>query len=559
MSVPDQDNHDAYGLVQASGLFDAKFYLDSNPEMGSGAIDPLAHYMSFGVAEGRDPNPLFDTSFYLESNPQVSRAGINPVYHYVTCGAAEGCDPNPYFDTLLYADDLRETVPAGTTPLAHYLSDPGVARGLPRVWRSGDLQLNWTEYQRQLVQSTFCYTAERKALDVRETGGADHFRRAIIVAAQDAEPAEPQLIALSVVRELVGTYDLEVVVLLRRGGPLFNEFVALAPTVILQDDSDQSHLVDRALDELLTTLRMRGVDGAICYGVMTGDIAERLKSNGLRVVTAIHELPHRAHTHGVQRLLQQAYTNSDRLVFPTQFVQKRIASKFSLIPRSTYVHAQGVLRPNPFVNEREFARFQIAKQLGIRAGAPIVLGCGQASQRKGYDLFIQMARLVTQQTGGKEVHFIWIGENDGDFTSECLEDVERCGLAERVHTQTAQGYPGLFYAAADVFALPSREDPFPTACLEAMEAGLPVVAFEAAGGIGEAIGNDAGILVPYLDVQAMAAVVRNLIDDPKRRVSLGSRGQQRIDEEFQLSQYVNFLMRLMNSTVHLNDHASATS
>jgi lipopolysaccharide biosynthesis protein len=46
-----------------------------------------------GAAGGRDPNPLFDTSFYVEQNADVAAAGVNPLAHYLTVGAAEGRDP----------------------------------------------------------------------------------------------------------------------------------------------------------------------------------------------------------------------------------------------------------------------------------------------------------------------------------------------------------------------------------------------------------------------------------------------------------------------------------
>ena len=64
--------------------------------------------------------------------------------------------------------------------------------------------------------------------------------------------------------------------------------------------------------------------------------------------------------------------------------------------------------------------------------------------------------------------------------------------------------------AADLLALTSREDPCPLVNMEAMESGLPVVAFDGAGGAPEVLG-DAGVCVPYLDVAAMAAAVRELL------------------------------------------------
>jgi glycosyltransferase involved in cell wall biosynthesis len=558
-NVLDADRQVAYDLIQASGLFDTKFYLASNSGIAEAGIDALTHYLTTGAAEGRDPHPLFDTSFYTEGNPAVSLAGIDPLHHYLTVGAAAGCDPNPYFDTSLYAIDFHGALPALTTPLAHFVSEPAVAAGLRRTWKSNDLQLGWTDYARQFVQSTFCYTAQRKGIYVHDAAGNDLFAPGVIVVAQDALPGQQQLIALSVVRTLVDAREFGVCVLLRRGGPLVQQFLASAPTVVLESDSVQTQVFDGALNELLTCLRRRGFDAAICNGVVTGDIAERLKSSGVRVVTTIDGLPTSVSEPDLLRRVRQAYSHSDDVVFSTSFIQQRTALAFSLVPRSASVRSPGIVQPNPFVNERTFARLQITKQLAIPTRASIVIGFGQGAQRNGSDLFIQMARLITQRTNARETHFVWIGEQDMDRITECLEEAARCGLSERVHIPGAGQVSELLYAAGDVFVLPSREDPFPTACLLAMEAGLPVVAFDAPGGIDDVIRDDAGILVPYLDSQAMATAVGGLLDDPGRSQRLGARAQRRIREDFQLSRYVNFLVGRMYPAARLTGHADAGS
>jgi ADP-heptose:LPS heptosyltransferase/GT2 family glycosyltransferase len=82
----------AYEVLSRSGLFDPAFYQGADPEGLNGA-DPLSHYIEFGAAEGRDPNPAFDTAFYLE---QCAAAGIKPeipLLHYIEEGAALGLAP----------------------------------------------------------------------------------------------------------------------------------------------------------------------------------------------------------------------------------------------------------------------------------------------------------------------------------------------------------------------------------------------------------------------------------------------------------------------------------
>ena len=91
-----------------------------------------------------------------------------------------------------------------------------------------------------------------------------------------------------------------------------------------------------------------------------------------------------------------------------------------------------------------------------------------------------------------------------------------------------------YYAAADVFALPTRErfwgletEGFPLVYLEAASAGLPVVA-GAAGGVGEAVADaETGIIVDGRSADETAAAIIRLLDDPALARSMGTLGRQR--------------------------------
>jgi hypothetical protein len=102
-------------------LFDPSWYLAQNSDVAAAGAEPLTHYIEYGAAEGRDPNPLFDTRWYLAQNSAVAAAGLNPVAHYLASGAAEGRDPHPLFDTDWYLAQNSDVFTAGVNPLAHFL------------------------------------------------------------------------------------------------------------------------------------------------------------------------------------------------------------------------------------------------------------------------------------------------------------------------------------------------------------------------------------------------------------------------------------------------------
>jgi hypothetical protein len=104
-----------------SKLFDPEFYLAQYPDVAAAGVNPLAHFLASGAAEGRDPNPYFDTAYYLSSDPAVAANGMNPLLHYLLHGFKEGCEPSAYFSGRLYYEWNPDVRDSGMNPLSHYL------------------------------------------------------------------------------------------------------------------------------------------------------------------------------------------------------------------------------------------------------------------------------------------------------------------------------------------------------------------------------------------------------------------------------------------------------
>lgn len=104
-----------------SRVFDAPYYLATNPDVAQAGVIPLAHYMEFGWKEFRDPSPWFSVSWYLRTYPDVAAAGVEPLVHYLISGAAEGRSPIANFDSNYYSARAVGLLKPGETALEHFL------------------------------------------------------------------------------------------------------------------------------------------------------------------------------------------------------------------------------------------------------------------------------------------------------------------------------------------------------------------------------------------------------------------------------------------------------
>ncbi|WP_428392880.1 hypothetical protein [Lichenicoccus sp.] len=100
-----------------ASLFDRAFYLDRYADVAAAGIDPLQHFLAFGLHENRTPHPLFDPHFYAAQLPPSPHTP--PLLHYLRHGTP---DPHPLFDTAHYLAQFAPGDLDGQPPLLHFLT-----------------------------------------------------------------------------------------------------------------------------------------------------------------------------------------------------------------------------------------------------------------------------------------------------------------------------------------------------------------------------------------------------------------------------------------------------
>jgi glycosyltransferase involved in cell wall biosynthesis len=86
---------------------------------------------------------------------------------------------------------------------------------------------------------------------------------------------------------------------------------------------------------------------------------------------------------------------------------------------------------------------------------------------------------------------------------------------------------------SDVFVFLSQYEGFPRSILEAMAAGLPIIASNV-GGVSEAVSGDAGMIIKRNDKKALVDALSELINDPEKRIKMGVCAYERVRKEFSL-------------------------
>jgi glycosyltransferase involved in cell wall biosynthesis len=154
--------------------------------------------------------------------------------------------------------------------------------------------------------------------------------------------------------------------------------------------------------------------------------------------------------------------------------------------------------------ERDAAR----AELGMDGDELLVATVANLRAQKDYPTMLQAARRLAD--AGEPVSFVSVGQ--GPLAEQLEGERDRLGLGERFRFLGYREDPVRVLVAADVFCLSSRFEGLPIALLEAMAAGLPVVATRV-GGIPAVITDGReGRLVPAGDPAALAAAVAGLRD-----------------------------------------------
>jgi len=360
--------------------------------------------------------------------------------------------------------------------------------------------------------------------------------RRIIMIVHDAHSHGAQQNALHMIRTLRTHFNYSVEIILLGEGPMWPDFEREGRVHNFTSGITGTKV---QLDHL-KSLHDEGIEAAICNTTVTGSMALMLKESGFRVVSLVHEMSSLLREYGLEKQASAIGEHADVVVFASRIVQESFLQHVKNIKGRSLIHPQGLYKAPVITAEKSNIHKKIRAELKLSEQCKLVLAVGWADLRKGIDIFERVATRVVAEM--EDVAFIWLGCEDKSLLHWFGQDNEKLGYKERIQLMPRVENVGDYYMSADLLLLPSREDPFPSVVLEAMSYGLPVVCFDGATGVTDLLERNCGVILPYLNEQAMSQAVIELLENKEKCIELGRQGQEIIKKEFNWVDYIHFLV-----------------
>ncbi len=226
-----------------------------------------------------------------------------------------------------------------------------------------------------------------------------------------------------------------------------------------------------------------------------------------------------------------AFRRADALVGISDFVSRSLVSN-GYDERRVHTVLNAI---DPAAWDFDLDPAPVRRELGIDHDAPVVMCASRLFRWKGHADLIRSVAEVKREAPG--VRLLIVGSVDSlagsaDYLDELKKLTAELGLSENVVFTGQRSDMVRLFAASDVFAMASFEEPFGLVFAEAMAMKRPVVSLET-GGIPEVVVHgETGLLSPPRDIHKMAANLLALLRDPPLRKKMGENGRRRVEARF---------------------------
>jgi glycosyltransferase involved in cell wall biosynthesis len=302
----------------------------------------------------------------------------------------------------------------------------------------------------------------------------------------------------------------------------------------------------RTLVKLLQDERVEIAQTHLTYANILGCLAAY--SAGIPVIATLHSIAVRKGWKArilrvIENFILRRYAT--RILAVGQVVADTNQGSFGR--RKVDIIPNGIPKPQfPPLHERERLRRQIT---GEGAGS-IVITVGRFTRAKGYEDMVEAFRLLQQRASPPKLVMVGSGTTVDTIKNQ-IDDLDLNQLI--ILTGDREDVPSLL-ALSDVYASSSHREGLPLAVLEAMMAGLPVVA-TAVGDIPNVVTEETGLVVPPHHPELLADALEDLLKNPQKREAMGQAGYRRAMNEYSVDAWMKKHLALYRAVLS-NGHGS---
>lgn len=352
-------------------------------------------------------------------------------------------------------------------------------------------------------------------------------RPRLVVVHHKAERTAETVALVELVRWLMAQGSRQVEVLLLAGGPLQDEFEAVAPTTVVADldrDSREGRY-ERALFALRRrrqgfALRARRLgldhwgpgDAVYLHTVLGLQVLRYLPVDGPLALCRLAEDVHPLHHPLTEPDLAVLLARVDRFLPVTSAGRDEMLDVHRLDATRVQKVPELFVPPDGRLPDGSEARGRLRDELGIDP-ASLVVGSFGGSAADAPDLGVMLWSMLAKRVGERSVELVWgIAQTEAGFWMD--HDLRETGLAAGAHPIPTDEPIDAYLELCDVLVLLTRDDDYPFSYLTRAAAGVPVLCFAGNGIADLAALGDPKNVAPYLDVAAVADQVSHLLASP---------------------------------------------
>jgi len=330
-------------------------------------------------------------------------------------------------------------------------------------------------------------------------------KKKVMVIGHEASLSGAPILLLNLFRLLIEKGVVDVQFVIRKDGPLANEYKKLAPTIVLKslDYGIEKGVFHRLLNFVknkiylgIVLLKAFTYDYFFFNTVVNGKLQRWFYLHRKPIITYVHELKKVIDLYLKQNDATAPLKDSAVLACPSAITKELLHNEYK-IPNNKLRKLQYYF---PFSEKKYDAikatdkRDQVRKKFDIVKTDFIVGAVGMVSERKGVDLYINLCKQVTAKYSF--IKFVWIGSfESNEQETEIKRIIKESNLEANLIFTGPFNYDIYNFAAFDILFLSSREDTYPLVVLEAAMMKIPSICFSGSGGIVEFISSDAGWVI----------------------------------------------------------------